>query len=100
MRKVTEQVVQAWMKGKSKKVGNTSTDGVNIYLHGNHIARRMANGTVQVRNAGHGTSTTRERLNGIARAVDSIYYFGQHKWNQTLSHAGQRNEWDGEWTQL
>ena len=35
MRKVTEQIKQAFEQGKSKKVGNTETDGTSVFLHGN-----------------------------------------------------------------
>ena len=100
MRKVTERVVKAFMQGKSLTVGNTITDGKNIFLHGNHIARKNSAGKVEVRNAGYGTSTTRERLNGIARMYDSPYSFGQHRYDQVIYRPGARDLWDGEWTQI
>jgi hypothetical protein len=49
MRKVTEEIKQAFERGESLKVGNTRTDGVSVFLHGNEIVRR----------------DVRERVNGI-----------------------------------
>lgn len=100
MRSTTERVVKAWMQGKRLKVNNTSTDGVNIYLFGNRIARRMPDGTVQVTNCGHGTVTTRDRLNGIAALLESPYRFGQKNYSQTVHFSGNVREWDGNWIQL
>lgn len=100
MKRTTEQVGKAFLQGKRCKVNNTSTDGANVYLFGNLIARRMPDGTVQVRNAGHPTITTRDRLNGLARLMGSDLYFGQVKYVQTYSKNGDVREWDGEWIQL
>ena len=67
MRKVTEQIKKAFEQGKSKKVGNTETDGTSVFLHGNEIVRRQ-HGLVFATLAGWNTPTTRERVNGIANA--------------------------------
>jgi hypothetical protein len=64
MRKVTEQIKKAFEQGKSKKVGNTETDGTSVFLHGNEIVRRQ-HGLVFATLAGWNTPTTRERVNGI-----------------------------------
>ena len=37
MRKVTEQIKQAFERGEAKTVGNTRTDGNTVWLHGNAI---------------------------------------------------------------
>ena len=65
MRKVTEQIKQAFEQGKSLKVGNTKTDGQTVWLHGNAIVKRDGWGVVEWSLAGWNTSTTRERINGI-----------------------------------
>lgn len=65
MRKVTEEIKQAFERRKSLKVGNTRTDGTSVYLHGNEIVRRDISGVVFATLAGYNTRTTRERVNGI-----------------------------------
>jgi hypothetical protein len=70
MRKVTKEVVAAFMQRKSSKVGNTETDGTTLWLHKNAIARWTPfNGgewaMLEVSFAGWPSVTTRERLNGI-----------------------------------
>jgi hypothetical protein len=68
MRKVTEQIKQAFNKGVSLKVGNTKTDGQTVWLHGNAIVKRDPDGLVRWSLAGWNTPTTRERVNGIDNA--------------------------------
>ena len=68
MRKVTQQIKEAFEQGKSLKVGNTETDGQTIWLHGNAIVKRDPDGLVRWSLAGWNTPTTRERVNGIANA--------------------------------
>lgn len=65
MRKVTEQIKQAFERRESKTIGNTSTDGETVWLHGNAIVKRDADGLVRWSLAGWNTPTTRERVNGI-----------------------------------
>ena len=64
MRKVTEQIRIAWRAGKSKSVGNTTTDGSSVWLHGNKIIK-VEDGEVFATFAGWHTRTTQDRLNGI-----------------------------------
>ena len=47
MRKVTEQIKEAFERRQSKKVGNTRTDGTIVWLHGNPIVKRDADGLVR-----------------------------------------------------
>ena len=68
MRKVTQKIKEAFNQGKSLKVGNTRTDGQTVWLHGNAIVKRDADGLVRWSLAGWNTPTTRERVNGIANA--------------------------------
>lgn len=100
MRDVTAKIVGAWIGGKALKVGNTRTDGKNIYLHGNLIARRMTDGKVQVSNGGYGSLTTRERLNGIAAATLSNLRFAQKGGKQVVVYGEQTLQWDGGWIEL
>jgi hypothetical protein len=70
MRKVTKETVEALVNGKRRVVGNTSTDGVTLKLHGNTIARILPfSGVVMVTMAGWPTVTTRERLNGLCELL-------------------------------
>ena len=68
MRKVTQQIKQAFEQGKSLKVSNTRTDGQTVWLHGNAIIMRDPDGLVRWSLAGWNSPTTRERVNGIANA--------------------------------
>lgn len=90
MRKVTEQIADAFHAQKSLKVGNTRTDGQGVYLHGNKIVERRADGTIWATLAGWETPTTRERLNGISNAR-----WSQSKGSQYLSTVGEidSREW-------
>ena len=65
MRKVTEQIKQAFEQGTPLKIGNTRTNGTSVFLHGNEIIRRDISGLVFATLAGWNTPTTRERVNGI-----------------------------------
>jgi hypothetical protein len=68
MRKVTEQIKHAFFLGESLTVGNTTTDGTSVFLHGNEIIRRDSSELILWTLAGWNTPTTRERINGILNA--------------------------------
>jgi|TARA_B100001094_G_scaffold234374_1_gene229318 hypothetical protein len=68
MRKVTEQIKHAFESRQRKAVGNTTTDGNTVWLHGNAIIKRDPDGLVRWSLAGWNTPTTRERVNGIVNA--------------------------------
>ena len=68
MRKVTQQIKQAFERRQPLSVGNTMTDGNTVWLHGNAIVKRDPDGLVRWSLAGWNTPTTRERVNGIANA--------------------------------
>ncbi len=67
MRKVTRQIGTAFHNRTPKTVGNTTTDGETVFLHGNAIVKREG-GKVFATLAGWNTPTTRERVNGITGA--------------------------------
>ena len=65
MRKITREIVAAFMNREEKRIGNSHTRGEFLYLHDNPIACLNADGTIEVTTAGWNTPTTRERLNGL-----------------------------------
>lgn len=78
MRKVSKTVVKAFLKGESKKVGNTETNGNALFLHGNMIAwkrdRGLGETVIEVSTCGWNTNTTRERLNCLFSFLSSFGY--------------------------
>lgn len=79
MRIVTRKVVESFIAGSRRTVGNTRTDGTILTLHGNRIAERMPDGSIVATLAGWPTVTTRERLNGLTELLGLGRYFGQSK---------------------
>lgn len=67
MRKITEQMSEAFKARTKKSNGNTTTDGTSLFLHGNEIARHTPTpmGGVWITLAGWPSPTTKERLNGL-----------------------------------
>jgi hypothetical protein len=65
MRTVTQKIKAAFESGKRLTVSNTMTDGTAVFLHGNRIIEKRADGIYWTL-AGWNTATTRERVNGIA----------------------------------
>ena len=89
MRDVTRHVVTAFINGRRASRGNTSTDGRRMYLHGNLIAERLADGSIWGTLAGWSTATTRERLNGLCLLLHSPVRFYQRDYVQNV------NAWHG-----
>tara|TARA_R110002110_G_C13140536_1_gene689719 strand:+ start:390 stop:686 length:297 start_codon:yes stop_codon:yes gene_type:complete len=77
MRKVTKQIAEAFDRGISETVGNTTTTGFSVFLHGNKIVELDPSGNVFMSLAGWNTPTTRERLNGIAEVLGLNARFSQ-----------------------
>lgn len=88
MRKVTQEIVTAFLAKKKKANKATMTTGGSLYLHGNEIARHSLRGRLQITNAGWFSATTKERLNGLPGV--SIF---QKAGNWYLNG----KEWDGSW---
>lgn len=65
MIKITKTIVSAFLNGAKKSIGNTSTDGKSLFLHGNEIAYRDDSEGIYIANAGWFSKTTKERLNAI-----------------------------------
>ena len=91
MRKITKEIVAAFMNREEKRIGNSHTRGEFLYLHGNAIACLNQDGTIEVTTAGWNTPTTRERLNGIP-GVRVYVRKGQLYLND--------RPWDGSWTEV
>lgn len=64
MRKVSREVISAFLAGKSKKVDNTYCNGTGLYLYGNQIASNV-NGAIRIFDGGFSSATTKERLNAL-----------------------------------
>jgi len=69
MNKTTRKIVSAFLRGKSARLGNTSTNGYQLFLFGNQIAQRDSNGDIITTLAGWPTATTREHLNGLCELM-------------------------------
>lgn len=90
MRKITREIVAAFMNRETKKIGNSHTDGTALYLHGNKIAVHVKCG-IEVTTASWNTPTTRERLNGLPGVRVNVRR-GQLYLND--------RPWDGSWTEV
>jgi len=84
MRKISKEIAESFYKGFSKSKGNTATDGVNVWLHGNKIAWRTQDNNLEVTLAGWPTVTTRERLNAILEIFDIQYRISQRDHDQII----------------
>ena len=70
MRKVSREVISAFLAGKSKKVDNTYCNGNALYLYGNQIASNV-NGAIRIFDGGFSSATTKERLNALLQLMNS-----------------------------
>ena len=64
MRKVSREVITAFLKGETRKVDNTYSHGGFLYLYGNQIASNV-NGAIRIFDGGFSSATTKERLNAL-----------------------------------
>lgn len=86
-RKVSKEIVAAFLNGEKLRISNSYTDGKSLYLHGNEIAK-ISGGKLYVSTAGWGTMVTKERLNALPNVRVSTK-------NYQLYLNGER--WDGSW---
>ena len=91
MRKITREIVAAFMNREKKTIGNSRTDKTTLYLHDNAIAMHCLDGSMKITTAGWNTPTTRERLNGLPGV--KVY---------VRNHQLYLNDrpWDGTWTKV
>jgi hypothetical protein len=99
MRKVTREISDAFIAGKAKTIGNTITDGKKIWLHGNAIARRNENGSIEISSAGWQSNTTKERLNGLLTRLCLNKGIHQKNWQWYLNGKEFSTE-RGQWTNV
>lgn len=79
MRKETRDIMTAFIKRKSCTRARTQTNGDVVTLHGNKIAWRERDGSISMTLAGWGTTTTRDRLNGLCMMLMDKKPFSQRK---------------------
>jgi hypothetical protein len=89
-RKISQAVAGAFIAGIEMTNSNTRTDGQSLWLFGNKIAEKRADG-LYITNAGWFSATTKERLNALPSV--SIY---QAKKEWYLNG----NKWDGKWIKI
>ena len=69
MRKVSREVISAFLAGKPKRNGNTTTDGKVLRLYGNTIADKDMDVTIYIYDGGVRSATTKERLNALLQLM-------------------------------
>ena len=69
MRKVSREVISAFLAGKPKRNGNTTTDGKVLRLYGNTIADKSMAGCIYIYDGGFSSATTKERLNALLQLM-------------------------------
>ena len=77
MRKETRDVITAFVERRSCRRKNSGTDGNTIWLFDNKIAWRDPDGSISMWLCGHGTPTTRDRLNALCEML-----IGKRPWHQ------------------
>jgi hypothetical protein len=90
MRKVTTNVVSAFLRGEAYKESNSQTDGQSLWLHFNKIAEHNPDG-LYITDCGWQTKTTGERLNALPGVNLS-----RRKGEWILN--GEK--WSGEWVRV
>jgi hypothetical protein len=93
MRKITEDAHEAFNKNKRFSSSNTvvtiEDDATNMYLFGNHIAKKIDD-ELYISDGNYGTSlTTRDRLSGFRNVHLRI--------NKGEWILNEKQKWDGEW---
>lgn len=73
MRKVSREVISAFLAGKSKTIDNTHCSGGGLYLHGNQIASNVS-GVIRIFDGGFASATTKERLNALLQLMEYERY--------------------------
>ena len=91
MSKTHKKVIEAFLQGKSAKISNTQTNGKELFLFGNCIARRYGD-DMQVTTSGWNTVTTRDILNMLPNV-----WVRCRKGNLQINFQSEWKDWDGEW---
>ena len=90
MSKSIEPVIKAFWEGKPKKISNTETNGSELWLFGNKIAKKDAGGVFISAGGYKPTITTQDRLNMLGANI-------QLKKKQFYIKGVK---WDGSWIKL
>lgn len=90
-RKSIQPVIDAFLAGTPRKVGNTETDGTSLFLFGNRIAQKALDGTISITSAGRVSKTTQDRLNGLPNVSIS---------QKNFSWFLNGEPWDGTWRKV
>ena len=69
MRKISREVISAFLAGKPKRNGNTTTDGKTLRLYGNTIADKDMADSIYIYDGGFSSATTKERLNALLQLM-------------------------------
>ena len=80
MRKGSTQIAKAFLIGRPATLKNDTTTGSTLYYHGNAIAKRNEDGTIDCTLAGWNTVTTRLRLNQLSDLLGSSWRVRQRKY--------------------
>ena len=86
MRKISLDIAHAFKGGNKRSISNTSTDGIDLYLHGNIIACWNIQGHLEVSLCNWPTPTTRERINTLFYVLDMPFHVLQKDFDQYLKH--------------
>lgn len=85
MRKITKQVVGAFVERRRCSKSNTWSDGDGLYLFGNKIAWWDLNNRLWISNCGWKSATTKERLNAIPGVKivqkNHVWYLNGKEWD-------------------
>ncbi len=100
MRKETQKIMSAFLKGEKASAQRTNTDGHSVWLHGNLIAER-GKSKLWFTLADWPTVTTRDRINGMLELSGSDYRVFQKNGTQFLTNGTDVRELgDSEWVSV
>ena len=103
MRKITQQTVNAFFGNSNMSNSNMLVSDGNVYLHGNHIAKKVNNTTIAINFCGWATNTTANRLNAIvSEATNGKIKVGIKQGQPELRHSNGYTQAidDSEWVQI
>ena len=94
MSKIHQKVIDAFLEGKQCRIDNTMTNGSELFLFSNCIARKDGK-NMQVTTAKFNTVTTRDRLNMLPGV-----WVRCRKGNLQINFQSEWKDWDGEWINI
>jgi len=94
MSKIHQKVIDSFLEGKQCRINNTMTNGSELFLFSNCIARKDGK-NMQVTTAKFNTVTTRDRLNMLPGV-----WVRCRKGNLQINFQSKWQDWDGEWINI